>query len=167
MMRRLRLFLVVLLFAEMCMSCGSSTQIEGLAIGEIQLEGEYAEELTADLEEALAAAGASVNQPDAPDLVGTITWEWAGAEENPYPTLVRIFMKSEPAEGDLKITARYEVESGAQPQDFSHYRRQQAINELMTQKSAKTERSDGAAGSACFTQRMHVACAWFQLTGPR
>ena len=123
-MKRVLLFLVVLLFAGMCVSCGSSTQLEGVAIGEIKLEGEYAEEVTADLEEALAAAGATVNQSDAPDLVGTITWEWAGDKENPYPTLVKIFMQSEPAEGNFTITARYDVDRGAQPQDISRYRRE-------------------------------------------
>lgn len=135
-MKRVLLFLVVLLFTGMCMSCGSSTQLEGVAIGEIQLEGEYAEEVTADLEEALVAAGATVNQSDAPDLVGTITWEWAGDQDNPYPTLVKIFMQSQPAEGNFTITSRYEVDSGAQPQDTSRYRREvveHAVNRIAVQ----------------------------------
>ena len=136
MMRRVLLFLVVLLFAGMCMSCGSSTQLEGVAIGEIQLEGEYAEEVTADLEKALAAAGATVNQPDAPNLVGTITWEWAGDKANPYPTLVKIFMQSQPAEGNFTITARYDVDAGAQPQDTARYKREvveRAVNRIAVQ----------------------------------
>ena len=135
-MTRLFLFLVVLVFAGMCLSCGSSTQLEGVAIGEIQLEGEYAEEVTADLEEALAAAGATVNQSNAPDLVGTITWEWAGEKENPYPTLVKIFMQSQSAEGNFTITARYDVDAGAQPQDISRYRREvveRAVNRIAVQ----------------------------------
>lgn len=140
-MKRVLLFLVVLLIAGMGMSCGSSTRLEGVAIGEIQLEGEYAEEITADLEEALAAAGASVNQSDAPDLVGTITWEWAGDKENPYPTRVKIFMQSQPAEGNFTITARYDVDAGAQPQDTSRYRREvvkRAVNRIAVQSRDAT-----------------------------
>lgn len=123
------------------MSCGSSTRLEGVTIGNIQLEGEYAEDVTADLEEALAAAGASLNQSDAPDLVGTITWEWAGDKENPYPTLVRIFMQSEPAEGNFTVTARYEVDAGAQPQDTSRYRREvveRVVNRIAVQSRDAT-----------------------------
>ncbi len=139
-MNRLLLFLV-LLFAGMCLSCGSSTQLEGVAIGEIQLEGEYAEEVTEDLEEALAAAGAAVNQSNAPNLVGTITWEWAGEKEHPYPTLVKIFMQSQPAEGNFTVTARYEVDAGAQPQDISRYRREvveRAVHRIAVQSRDAT-----------------------------
>ena len=140
-MKPVLLLLVVLLFAGLCMSCGSSTELEGVAIGEIKLEGEYAEEVTADLKEALAAAGATVNQSGAPDLVGTITWEWAGDKEHPYPTLVKIFMQSQPAEGNFTITARYDVDAGAQPQDTSRYRREvvaRAVNRIAVQSRDAT-----------------------------
>ena len=140
-MKRIDLFLLFLLIAGICISCGSSTQLEGVVIGEIQLEGEHAEEVTADLEKALAAAGAIVNQSDAPPLVGTITWEWAGAKENPYPTLVKIFMQSQPAEGNFTITARYEVDAGAQPQDTSRYMRavvDRAVNRIAVQSRDAT-----------------------------
>jgi hypothetical protein len=44
-MRGVRLLLTGLLFAGLFISCGSSTQLEGVAIHEIQLDGEHAEEL--------------------------------------------------------------------------------------------------------------------------
>jgi hypothetical protein len=122
-MRGIRLLLTGLLFAGLSISCGSSTQLEGVAIHEIQLDGEHAEELKGDLEKALLAAGATLNQSGQPDLIGTVTWEWAGDRENPYPTLVRIFLQSEPPEDDLTLTARYAVAKGAQPQNVSHYKR--------------------------------------------
>lgn len=140
-MKRVVLFLVALLFVGIYLGCGSSTELEGVSIGEIQLDGEHAEEVTADLEEALSAAGASVNQPDAPNLVGTITWEWAGDKDRPYPTLVKIFMQSEPAEGNFTVTARYEVDSGAQPQDIARYKREvvaRAVDRIAVQNRDAT-----------------------------
>ena len=69
------------------------------------------------------AAGATLNQSGQPDLNGTVTWEWAGDEENPYPTVVRVFMQSEPKEANLTLTARYPVAKGAHLQNVTHYRR--------------------------------------------
>ena len=122
-MRHVLSLLVCVLLAGLSLSCGSP-RLDGLALGKIQLEGEYAEELQADLEQALLDAGAVLNQSDKSTLLGTVTWEWAGDESNPYPTLVRIFLHSESEEDDFTLSRRYEVEQGAQPQDVAHYRRQ-------------------------------------------
>ena len=123
-MTRVAQFLIIFFYLGISLGCNSSTQLEGVSIGRILLEGELADEVTADLEEALTAAGATVNQPDAPDLVGTITWAWAGENGNPYPTLVKIFMQSQPKDGNFTVTARYEVDEGAQPQNTDRCRRE-------------------------------------------
>ncbi len=123
-MKRVLLLLVLLLFAGPSINCGSSSQLDGVAIHEIQIDGEHAEDLKADLEKALLAAGATLNQTEQPDLIGTVTWEWAGDKENPYPTLVRLFIRSDPSQDNLTLTVRYEVAKGAQPQGVSHYRRE-------------------------------------------
>ena len=103
-MKRVLSLLMVLILAGLSIKCGSSSELAGVAINKIHLEGEYAEDLNADLEKALAAAGATLNQSGQPDLNGTVTWEWAGDEENPYPTVVRVFMQSEPKEANLTLT---------------------------------------------------------------
>ena len=122
-MKRVLSLLMVLLLAGLSIQCGSSSELAGVAINKIHLEGEHAEDLNADLEKALAAAGATLNQSGQPDLNGTVTWEWAGDEENPYPTVVRVFMQSEPKEANLTLTARYPVAKGAHLQNVTHYRR--------------------------------------------
>ena len=136
-MKRVLSFLTVLLFAGLSIKCGSSTELAGLAINKIQLEGEHAEDLNADLEKALGAAGATLNESGQPDLTGTVTWEWAGAKENPYPTAVRIFIQSEPKEDSLTLTARYEVARGAQPQNEAHYRRA-VVERIVSRLAAQT-----------------------------
>ena len=135
-MKRVLLFLTVLLFTGLSINCGSSTELAGVAINKIHLEGEYAEDLNADLEKALAAAGATLNQSGQPDLTGTITWEWAGEKDSPYPTRVRVFVQSEPKEENLTLTARYEVAKGAQPQNLAHYRRE-IVNRVVGRLAAQ------------------------------
>ena len=120
-MSRVFLSLSVLLLAALTINCGSSSQLEGVTLGDIQIEGEHAEEVKADLEKALLSAGATLHQADQPDLVGKLTWEWAG-EEQPYPTLVKIFMQSDPEEKKFTISSQYKVPQGAQPRDVVHYR---------------------------------------------
>jgi hypothetical protein len=111
-------------FAALTLGCGSSANLEGLSLSEIEIEGEHAEDVKADLEEALRSAGATLNQPGEPKLKGTLTWEWAGEGAEPYPTLVKIFMQSEPEDRKLTISSQYEVPEGAQPRDVAHYRAQ-------------------------------------------
>ena len=122
-----RIFLVlnlsVLLLATLAINCGSSSQLEGVTLGDIQIEGDHAEEVKADLEKALLSAGATLHQADQPNLMGTLTWEWAG-EEQPYPTLVKIFMQSDTEEKKFTISSQYKVPQGAQPRDIAHYRGQ-------------------------------------------
>lgn len=130
-------FLSVILVAGLFLQCGSSTDLSGLAVNEIQLEGEHAEELNSDLAAALTAAGATLNQAGRPDLVGTVTWEWGGEGENPYPTLVRVFLQADPEEDGLTVTARYEVPTGAQPQDVAHYR-SAIVDRIMSRLAAQT-----------------------------
>lgn len=120
-MSRVFLSLSVLLLAALAINCGSS--LEGVTLGDIQIEGEHAEDVKADLEKALLAAGATLHQADQPNLVGTLTWEWGG-EEQAYPTLVKIFMQSDTEEKKLTISSQYKVPQGAQPQDVAHYRGQ-------------------------------------------
>lgn len=57
-MKRVLLFLTLLLIAGLSFKCGSSSELAGLAINKVQLEGE------------LAAAGATLNQSGQPDLIG-------------------------------------------------------------------------------------------------
>lgn len=121
-MSRVLLSLNVALLAALTINCGSSPQLEGLTIGDIQFEGEHAEDMKADLEKALLSAGATLHQSDRPNLVGTLTWEWAGEKERRYPTLIKVFMQSEPEDKKLRISTRYSVEQGAQPRDVAHYR---------------------------------------------
>ena len=102
--------------------CGGAPQLEGVTLGSIQFEGDHAEDVAAELSTALAAAGATLGQSGAPDLHGTLTWEWAGEGETPYPTLVKVFIQSEPEEKKLTVTTRYAVDEGAQPRDLAHYR---------------------------------------------
>ena len=123
-MSRVFLSLSVLLLAALTINCGSSSQLKGMTLGDIQIEGEHAEDVKADLEKALLSAGATLHQADQPDLVGTLTWEWAGAGETPYPMLVKIFMQSEPEEKKFTISSQYKVPQGAQPRDVAHYRGQ-------------------------------------------
>jgi len=123
-MSRVILSLSVLLLATLTISCGSSSQLEGLTLGDIQIEGEHAEDVKADLEKALLSAGATLHQADQPNLVGTLTWEWAGEGETTYPTLIKIFMQSDPTEKRFTISSQYKVEQGAQPRDVTHYRGQ-------------------------------------------
>ena len=122
-MKPVLVFLTLLLAAGLSIQCGSSSDLTGVAINKIRLEGDHAEDLNADLEKALAAAGATLNQSGQPDLTGTITWEWAGDKDSPYPTRVRVFVQSEPKEENLTLTAMYEVAKGAQLQNVAHYRR--------------------------------------------
>ena len=129
--------LTVVVFAAACSRCGSSADLSGLTINEIRLEGEHADALNADLVAALIAAGATLNQSDRPDLVGTVTWEWAGEGETPYPTLVRVFFQSEPEEDGLTVTARYEVPQGAQPRDVAHYR-SAIVDRIISRLAAQT-----------------------------
>lgn len=133
--------LAVLLFAGLSIRCGSSTELEGITLNKIRLEGEHAEDLNADLEKALAAAGATLGQSGQPDLTGTITWEWAGDKENPYPTLVRIFIQSEPKQENLTLTARYDVAKGAQPQNVVHYRRE-IVERVVARLAAQNRTSE-------------------------
>ncbi len=120
-MSRVFLFLNVLLLAALTVNCGSSSQLEGVTLGDIQIEGEHAGDVKADLEKALLSAGATLHQADQPNLVGTLTWEWAG-EEQPYPILVKIFMQSDTEEKKFTISSQYKVPQGAQPRDIAHYR---------------------------------------------
>lgn len=123
-MRVMDSFLIFLVSAAFFVGCGSSPQLEGVSLGDIRLEGELAEEVTADLETALTDEGAMLHQSDEADLVGTLTWEWAGEGGSRYPTLVKVFMQSEPEEGGLTVSTRYEVPRGAQPRDVAHYQRE-------------------------------------------
>lgn len=119
------LSITVLLFMALTLNCGgSSAELQGLSIGEIQFEGDHAEDVKADLEQALQSAGASLNQAGSPKLMGTLTWEWAGEGSEPYPTLVKVFIQSDPDERRFTVSSQYEVPSGAQPQDVAHYRGQ-------------------------------------------
>ncbi len=120
-MSRVLLSLGVLLVATTAINCGSSSQLEGVTLGDIQIEGDHAEDVTADLEKALLSAGATLHQAGQPNLVGTLTWKWAG-EETPYPTLVKMFMQSDPEEKRFTISSQYKVPEGAQPRDVAHYR---------------------------------------------
>ena len=122
-MSRVFLSLGVLLFTGLAINCGSSPPLEGVALGDIQIEGDHAEDVKADLEKALLSAGATLHQADQPNLVGTLTWKWAG-EEEPYPTLVKIFIQSDPKERKFTVSSQYEVPEGAQPRDVAHYRGQ-------------------------------------------
>ena len=137
-MKRVPSFLTILLLTGLSIHCGSSTELEGVTINKIQLEGKHAEDLNADLEKALAAAGATLNQSGQPDLTGTVTWEWAGDNENPYPTQVRVFIQSEPKEENLTLTARYSVAKGAQPQNLAHYKRT-IVERVVTRLAAQNK----------------------------
>lgn len=123
-MRRAFSLLAVGVLGGACASCGVTPELDGVTLGELQLEGDHAADVAADLEDALTAAGASVGQAGGPNLVGTLTWEWAGEGETPYPTLVKVFIQSEPEERRFTVTTRYEVAEGAQPRDVAHYRAQ-------------------------------------------
>lgn len=123
-MSRLFLSFFVMILAALALGCGSGSQLEGVSIGEIELEGDHAADVKADLEAALQSAGATLNAPDAPKLQGTLTWEWAGEGAEPYPTLVKIFIQSEPQDRKWTISTQYKVPQGAQPQDVAHYRGQ-------------------------------------------
>ena len=124
-MGRVYLSLTVVLLAALTFNCGgSSPDLEGLAIGEIEFEGEHAEDVKADLEEALQSAGATVNQTGAPKLIGSLTWEWAGEGAEPYPTLVKVFIQSDPEDRKFTVSSQYRVPQGAQPQNVAHYRGQ-------------------------------------------
>ena len=122
-MSRVLLSLGVLLLATIALNCGSSPQLEGVTLGDIQIEGDHAEDVQADLEKALESAGATLHEAGQPNLVGTLTWKWAG-EEQPYPTLVKIFIQSDPEEKRFTISSQYQVPEGAQPRDVAHYRGQ-------------------------------------------
>lgn len=128
--------LVVLLLVGLGSSCGTSSQLEGLSLGAIQLEGEHAEDFTADLEKALIDAGARLHEADRPDLVGTLTWEWAGEQASRYPTLVKIFMQSEPEERSLMVSTQFQVPRGAQPQDTAYYTRE-LIDRIVSRLAAQ------------------------------
>lgn len=121
-----RLFLLTsLVFLALFMTgCGSSSQLEGLSLGAIEFEGEHADDIKADLEQALQAAGATLNASGGPKLVGKLTWEWAGDGAEPYPTLVKVFMQSDPEERKFTVSTQYKVPEGAQPQNVAHYRGQ-------------------------------------------
>ena len=135
-MSRVFLSLSVLLLAALAINCGSS--LEGVTLGGIQIEGEHAEDVKADLEKALLSAGATLHQAGQPNLVGTLTWKWAG-EEEPYPTLVKIFMQSDPKERKFTVSSQYEVPQGGQPRDVAHYRGQ--IVERIVSRLAAQSRS--------------------------
>lgn len=133
----------LLLLAALTLGCGPSANLEGVSLGEIEIEGEHAADVKSDLEEALRAAGAAINQPDQPTLKGTLTWEWAGEGAEPYPTLVKIFMQSESEDDKLTISSQYEVPQGAQPQNVAHYRAQ-IVERIVSRIAAQTrDRSTG------------------------
>ena len=138
-MSRVFLSFSVLLLVALTIDCGSS-QLEGLTLGDIQIEGEHAEGVKADLEKALLSAGATLHQADQPNLVGTLTWEWAGDSERPYPTLVKIFMRSDPEEKQFTILSQYKVPEGAQPRDIAHYRGQ-IVERIVTRIAAQNRKS--------------------------
>ncbi len=121
-MRYALVFLFVVFFAGLSTGCGSPPELQGVTLGSIQFEGDHAAEVAADLEKALTAAGATLGESAGPNLVGTLTWEWAGEGETPYPTLVKVFIQSEPEEKRFTVTTRYAVAEGAQPRDVAHYR---------------------------------------------
>lgn len=133
-MRQAAWLLMVLFLAVVSMSCGSS-RLEGVSLGDIQLEGELADEFTAELEEALTSAGASLHQEGQPNLEGTLTWEWAGEGGSRYPTLVKVFLQD--PEKRYTITAQYEVPEGAQPRDVSHYQ-DQIIDRIVSRIAAES-----------------------------
>ena len=138
-MKRALLFLTpLLLITGLSINCGSSTELAGVALNKVRIEGEHAEDLNADLEKALAAAGATLGQPGQPDITGTITWEWAGEKEKPYPTRVKVFIESEPQEKNLTLTAMYEVAKGAQLQNAAHYRRT-IVERVVTRLAAQNK----------------------------
>lgn len=137
-MRRARIGMVLSLVG-LCVGCGSSSELEGVSLGEIRLEGDHAEDVVADLADALTRAGAMLHQTGQPDLVGTLTWEWAGEGDTPYPTLVKVFLQTEPEEGGFTVMAQYRVAQGAQPQDVAHYRSQ--IVERIVERIAARSRS--------------------------
>lgn len=138
-MSRVFLSLCVLLLAALTINCGSSPQLEGVTLGDIQIEGDHAEDVKADLEKALLSAGATLHQADQPNLVGTLTWKWAG-EEQPYPTLVKIFMQSDAEEKKLTISSQYEVPQGAQPRDVAHYRRE-IVERIVSRIAAQSRKA--------------------------
>lgn len=121
-MRHAFTFLAAVAFVWLGTGCGSAPALEGVSLGNIEFDGEHAHDVAADLEKALTAAGATVGQAGAPALNGTLTWEWAGEGETPYPTLVKVFIQSEPEDKNLTVTTRYAVAEGAQPRDVAHYR---------------------------------------------
>lgn len=133
-MRQAAWLLVLALVAVVSTSCGSP-RLEGVTLGDIQLEGELADEFTAELEEALTSAGANLHQEGQPDLEGTITWEWAGEGGSRYPTLIKIFMQD--PEKRYTITAQYAVPEGAQPRDVSHYQ-DQLIDRIVSRIAAES-----------------------------
>jgi len=137
-MSRVFLSLGVLLLTALAVNCGSSLQLEGVTLGDIQIDGDHAEDVIADLEKALLSAGATLHQSDQPNLVGTLTWKWAG-EEEPYPTFVKIFIQSDPKERKFTVSSQYEVPQGAQPRDVAHYRGQ--IVERIVSRLAAQSRS--------------------------
>jgi hypothetical protein len=120
-MRRTLLLTIALFVAGLCVRCGPAP-LEGVAFNEIQLEGDEADAVKAALGKALSSAGVTFNEPDAPNLVGEVTWEWAGEGDHRYPTQVEINLHSDPASDDsMEAWARWAVEKGGQPQDVARY----------------------------------------------
>lgn len=135
-MRHALSFLVVVVLAGSCTSCGSAPALEGVSIGSIEFEGDHGDDVSADLERALTSGGAAVGQAGAPNLMGTLTWEWAGEGETPYPTLVKVFIQSEPKDKKFTVTTRYAVAEGAQPRDVAHYRAE-IVERIVTRIAAQ------------------------------
>lgn len=133
-MRQAAWLLVLPLIAAVSTSCGSS-RLEGVSLGDIELEGEHAEEFIAELEEALTSAGASLHQEGQPVLAGTLTWEWAGEGGTRYPTLIKVFLQD--PDKRYTITAQYAVPEGAQPRDVPHYQ-DQLIDRIVNRIAAES-----------------------------
>ena len=70
-MSRVLLSLGNLLLATIAINCGSSPQLEGVTLGDIQIEGDHAEDVQADLEKALDGLLETPSQPSAAPLQKT------------------------------------------------------------------------------------------------